>query len=101
MHGFLRDPDEHGKYSASRLPLVVWFVLVTVLATVFGAMLLWTHFECAGAHPPDYTCTVITYDEFGPYLDRILNAFWAFGAIYGVGKVGGKIKDMGGPDGGS
>lgn len=82
------DPDAGGKLSAGRTPLVVWFVLVTLVAVAIGVALLWTHVDCAGA--AEASCEPLAYEAVGPYLDRMLDAFWAFGATYGVGKLAGK-----------
>lgn len=83
MKELICDHDAGGKLSAGRTPLIVWFVLVTVVALVVGVVLVATHLG-AGPEP-------IEYEAFSGYLDRMLDAFWAFGATYGLGKVAGRV----------
>lgn len=92
MMELVQDPDAGHKLSASRAPLIVWFVLVTLVATAIGAALLWTHLGCAGVQ--EVACDPLAYEDVSGYLDRMLEAFWAFGAVYvggkGVGKLSGR-----------
>lgn len=99
VRSLVEDPEYEGdKLSTSRVPVIVWFAVVTAFAVAVGVVLLWTHVDCAGAveaaeaaaGSPE--CRPVQYSAFQEYLDRMLDALWAFGAIYVGGKATGKLK---------